>query len=234
MQGNMWVDSEVGAGSAFFFTITTSIAPLPDEGIDEKIATYNGRTILLVDTFKDKTGVADMLKSRDFTTYRVEDVVAAQKKDTFPQLNTIIVDSIAATEMLRSIEYLRYIPVVLLTGPSTPLNLKWCLDNSIFAHSLLPTSTSDLITALASALESGVGAPSVAPSDVKFDILLAEDNQVNQKLAVKLLERYGYLIEIAENGSLAVETFKERIGQGKPFDIILVSGSVGQDEVVID
>jgi osomolarity two-component system sensor histidine kinase NIK1 len=41
-----------------------------------------------------------------------------------------------------------------------------------------------------------------------FDILLAEDNLVNQKLAVKILEKCGHSIEIAENGSLAVDVFK--------------------------
>ncbi|KAJ3968331.1 hypothetical protein EV361DRAFT_1004215 [Lentinula raphanica] len=50
----------------------------------------------------------------------------------------------------------------------------------------------------------------------------AEDNLVNQKLAVKILEKYGHSVEIAENGSLAVEAFKGRVAQGRPFDIILM------------
>jgi osomolarity two-component system sensor histidine kinase NIK1 len=57
---------------------------------------------------------------------------------------------------------------------------------------------------------------------VTFDILLAEDNLVNQKLAVKILEKYGHTVKIAENGSLAVDAFKAKVAQGKPFDIILV------------
>lgn len=61
-----------------------------------------------------------------------------------------------------------------------------------------------------------------APNDITFDILLAEDNLVNQKLAVKILEKYGHSVEIAENGSLAVDAFKARVAQGRPFDIVLV------------
>ena len=57
---------------------------------------------------------------------------------------------------------------------------------------------------------------------VTFDILLTEDNPVNQKLAVKILEKYGHTVEIAENGSLAVDAFKGRMAQNKPFEIILV------------
>ena len=49
------------------------------------------------------------------------------------------------------------------------------------------------------------------------------DNLVNQKLAVNILEKYGHSVEIVENGSLAVDAFKARVAQNKPFDIILVS-----------
>jgi osomolarity two-component system sensor histidine kinase NIK1 len=86
-----------------------------------------------------------------------------------------------------------------------------------------PVTAQDLSSALISALESNTVSPVSAPNDVTFDILLAEDNLVNQKLAVKILEKYGHTVEIAENGSLAVDAFKARVAQGKPFDIILVS-----------
>jgi len=41
-----------------------------------------------------------------------------------------------------------------------------------------------------------------------LDIFLAEDNLVNQKLAIKILEKYRHSVEIAKNGSLAVDVFK--------------------------
>ena len=85
-----------------------------------------------------------------------------------------------------------------------------------------PVTAQDLASALISALESNTVSPVSVPNDVTFDILLAEDNLVNQKLAVKILEKYGHTVEIAENGSLAVDAFKARVAQGKPFDIILV------------
>jgi len=86
-----------------------------------------------------------------------------------------------------------------------------------------PVAAQDLAAALISALESNTVSPVAAPNDIVFDILLAEDNMVNQKLAVKILEKYGHSVEIAENGSLAVDAFKTRVLQTKPFDIILVS-----------
>ncbi|KAG6915220.1 hypothetical protein DXG01_012665 [Tephrocybe rancida] len=50
-------------------------------------------------------------------------------------------------------------------------------------------------------------------------------NLVNQKLAVKILEKYGHTVEIAENSSL-VDIFKSRVGQAKPFNINLIDVSV--------
>lgn len=143
---------------------------------------------------------------------------------------------------MREHEHLRYIPIVLL-APSMPrLNrescflrksilfltqlmyaVKWCLDNSISSQVTTPVSSQDLASALIAALESNTVSPVSAPNDIVFDILLAEDNLVNQKLAVKILEKYGHAVEIAENGSLAVDAFKARVLRNQPFNIILVS-----------
>ena len=48
-------------------------------------------------------------------------------------------------------------------------------------------------------------------------LLLAEDNRVNQKVAVRLLERGGYAVDVVDNGQLAVEAF----AQGQ-FDAVLM------------
>jgi osomolarity two-component system, sensor histidine kinase NIK1 len=102
------------------------------------------------------------------------------------------------------------------------VTVKWCLDNSISSQVTTPVSPQDLSSALISALESNAVSPVAAPTGVRFDILLAEDNVVNQKLAVQILNKYGHQVEIAENGALAVDAFKQRIAEAHPFDIILV------------
>ncbi len=58
---------------------------------------------------------------------------------------------------------------------------------------------------------------------MQFDILLAEDNEINQRLAVKILEKYGHKVQIAENGAVAVEKYKQRAADHHPFDVVLVS-----------
>ena len=54
-----------------------------------------------------------------------------------------------------------------------------------------------------------------------FNILLAEDNKMNQKVAVNMLQKLGHTITIAEDGKEAVEKFME-----KEFDLILMDGQM--------
>jgi osomolarity two-component system sensor histidine kinase NIK1 len=97
--------------------------------------------------------------------------------------------------------------------------VKWCYDNGIHSGVTTPLSAQDLASVLIPSFESSPVAPT---NDVKFDILFAEDNLVNQKVVVKTLLKYGHAVEIVESGSLAVDAFKARVGQNRPFDIILV------------
>ncbi|KAG1824138.1 hypothetical protein EV424DRAFT_1606045 [Suillus variegatus] len=226
MQGNMWVESEVSKGSKFFFTITSQISQSTLETTLQKMQPFHRRAILFVDTLNDTTGVVQRIQELGLRPYVIHDVSEVADKERCPHIDTIVVDSLSMTESIREYEHLRYIPIVLL-APSMPrLNLKWCLDNSISSQVTTPVTAQDLASALISALESNTVSPVSAPNDVVFDILLAEDNMVNQKLAVKILEKYGHTVEIAENGSLAVEAFKARVQVSKPFDIILMDVSM--------
>lgn len=86
-----------------------------------------------------------------------------------------------------------------------------------------PVSLPDLASALISALESNTANTVATELPTTFDVLIAEDNPVNQKLAQRFLEKYSHGVEIAENGLLAVEAYKARAEQGRRFDAVLVS-----------
>jgi osomolarity two-component system sensor histidine kinase NIK1 len=119
MQGNMWVESELGRGSKFFFTVTSQMSDSPFEQILTKMQPYQGRNILFVDTLQDTTGVSEQITKLGLVPYVVHDVEELREKSQLPHIDTILVDSLKITELVLEIEHLRYIPVVLL-APSFP------------------------------------------------------------------------------------------------------------------
>lgn len=97
------------------------------------------------------------------------------------------------------------------------LSIKWYLYIRVSSQATTPV-ISDIAAPLIAVLESGS-----APNDAVFDILLAEDNLVKQKLVAEILKKYGQSVEIAEKGSLAVDAFRQRVELNKQFDVVLVS-----------
>jgi len=68
--------------------------------------------------------------------------------------------------------------------------------------------------------KSGLESPMLSkmvPDNLKVRILLAEDNAVNQKVAIRLLEKFGYSVVLAENGLIAV-----KMAEQQTFDLILM------------
>lgn len=88
-----------------------------------------------------------------------------------------------------------------------------------------PLGLQELSNAIVPALESHQIQPGASVKDTVLSILLAEDNLVNQKLAVKLLEVAGHKIEVADNGEIAFEKYQRQQLAGTPFDVILVGPS---------
>ena len=63
-----------------------------------------------------------------------------------------------------------------------------------------------------------------APSAVEpgLRVLVAEDNAVNQRVVLRLLERLGAQAEVAENGADALDALHRAAGRSEPFDVVLM------------
>lgn len=105
MRGNLWVESEYGSGSRFYFTTVAEITNVPHEQILERLNPWNGRYILFIDTLGDDTGVVEMLMElnlRPIVIHSVNEVWDLNKRDGLPTFDTMIVDSLSAVSGLPS------------------------------------------------------------------------------------------------------------------------------------
>lgn len=90
----------------------------------------------------------------------------------------------------------------------SPIPVKFCLEMGINTYYTTPLNLQELSNAIVPALESNQAPMGDAVKAMMLSILLAEDNLVNQKLAVKLLEIAGHKVEVADNGEIATEMYK--------------------------
>ncbi len=94
MNGNMWVDSEIGKGSKFFFTITSQVSISSMESVLSKMSPFSGRTILFVDTLNDRTEVVACIKELGLQPFVAKDVSEVANKEQCPHIDTVLVDSL--------------------------------------------------------------------------------------------------------------------------------------------
>jgi osomolarity two-component system sensor histidine kinase NIK1 len=208
MGGDVWVKSEYGKGSKFYFTCVVRLAADDITSISKQLNPYRGHQVLFID--KGRTGhgpeIAKMLKALGLLPI----VVDTEKNPAMEKARTpgnspydVIIDDF------------KYLPIVLL-APVVHVSLKSCLDLGITSYMTTPCQLIDLGNGMVPALENRA-TPSLADNTRSFEILLAEDNTVNQRLAVKILEKYHHVVTVVGNGEEAVEAVKR-----KKFDVILM------------
>lgn len=94
MNGNMWVESELGKGSKFLFTIESETSQASMESVLSKMQPFAKRTVLFVDTLQDRTGVADRILELGLRPYVIREVAEVANKERCPHIDTILVDSL--------------------------------------------------------------------------------------------------------------------------------------------
>ena len=114
-------------------------------------------------------------------------------------------------------------------GPRTPRKIALCPSGrrahpaALACQGVLttPIRRRELYACLAGERQIQRSKITLTPGIASLRILLAEDNPVNQRVAVKLLEKQGHEVVVAVNGSEALETFARQ-----PFDIVLMDVSM--------
>jgi len=218
MRGKMWVESSYGSGSTFFFTCVVRLGDNKPQRVMPQLQQYRRHKVLFVDNgFTDYADeIADNIRALDLVPCVVGiGRTAPSQLNPDDQYDCVVVDNTETAQKLRSLERFKYIPIVML-APAISVNFKTALENGISSYMTTPCLPIDLGNALIPALE-GRAAPISADHSRTFDILLAEDNAVNQKLAVKILTKHNHKVTVANNGLEAFEAIKKR-----RFDVVLM------------
>ena len=225
MGGEVYVTSDYGHGSEFHFSCVVKIASPDISVISSQLHPYRNHRVLFID--KGETGlekdIFSMLQQLDLQCLVLtnEDEIPLPEKidkkgkEAGHNYDVIIVDSVATAKNLREREAFKYIPLVLLC-PIVSVSLKSALDLGITSYMTTPCELIDLGNSMIPALE-GRSAPVVKDHKKSFNILLAEDNEVNQKVAIKILEKYNHLVTVVGNGLEAFEAIKIH-----RFDVVLM------------
>ncbi|MEO8636535.1 MAG: response regulator, partial [Gemmatimonadales bacterium] len=241
MGGRIWVESEAGKGSRFHFTIGYAPAVVPAEAAPGPPAILQGMPVLIVDdNATNRLILRDTLARWGMRPETAESATAAlaiveQRKVAGQAFSLFLldvnmpgVDGFTLATRLRQVLGTSQATIMMLTSATRVTDIERCQALGITTHLCKPVRRNELEQAILAALSHG---PTVAALPVRSSqahraipseagplrILLAEDNPVNQRVAMGFLTRQGHRVDVAENGRIAVEMWSR--GQ---YDAILM------------
>jgi len=243
MGGRLWVESEHGVGSRFHFTAKVGIAKvnrIADEGPHHDVI-LQGVKVLIVDDNRTNRRILEGLVRRwgmkptampDGEKALAELLSAQRLNEPYRLILTDMhmpkMDGFGLVEHIKEAPGLSAATIMMLTSGGQRGDSARCEQLGISAYLLKPVRQAELREAISRVLQPRDESRSrvVITQDklskehsvaVSMKILLAEDNPVNQKLAIRLLEKRGHHVTVVGNGRLAVAAMERHA-----YDLVLM------------
>jgi PAS domain S-box-containing protein len=243
MGGKMWVESQVGEGSLFHFTMRMPpvAARLVQNPPEHSPSTLQGVKVLVVDDSATNRRIMQGILSRwgmnvtlaDSGKEAIEELSAAHADGRpyallLTDLQMPEMDGFNLVEKIRKKTELSSAAIMMFSSAGHRGDGARCQELGVSAYLMKPVRQSEMRAAILRVLSAGgqtaqlplvtrytlheADAPAVA-----LRILLAEDNLVNQRLAMRLLEKRGHQVTLAGNGQEAVAAAEKGV-----FDLVLM------------
>jgi len=238
MGGTMWVESELGAGSTFHFTIRAQAAPAPARAfLDEVQPLLDGRTVLIV----DDNDTNRRILTRQVELWRMQPRAFGDPREAIKWIREGGIFDVGILDMqmpdmdgltlageIRALGSVHAtIPLIMLTSLgrrdikaedrqfaaflTKPIKPSYLFDAMVGIFSGRPTRVMQRRTSDLHLFDSQMGERS------PLRILLAEDNATNQKLALRILDRLGYKADVAANGLEVLSALERQV-----YDVVLM------------
>ena len=238
MGGKIWVESRSGQGSVFHFTLQLKVQEAPSaEWAASAPEQLRGLRALIVDDESTNRKVLQAMVER----WGLKPAAVGSGREAFNELRRahsdgnpcglVLLDNqltdmsgFQFAEQLRQEQAFPPPRIILLTSLGQMGDAARCRELGISAYLMKPVRQNELYDSIrlimqqaSSQTELLVTRHSLREAKNRSRVLLVEDNVVNQRLAVRLMEKRGYITTVAADGAAAVAAFEK-----EPFDLILM------------